>query len=224
MYNTLTTCKFFKDLQVAEIKELFEIYEIKSKSFAMGDVIAIEGNMYNQLLIVIDGVVQAETADSSNRSVIVEKIGSASLIAPSRLFAENARLPVSLVAKTEVAVVVIDKDELCLMMSRNIKLMVNFLKIMSSSNKFVSDNIMYLTYKTIKSKYSNYLLNIMKCEEVTTFRNGLTQRQMAELFGVTRPALARAIKELVDEDAIYVKGKDIILLYPEKLEQYARES
>ena len=211
-------------MSIDEIKELFEIYDLKSKSYANGDVIAIEGNTYTHLLIVIDGIVHAETADTSNRPVVVERITPTSLIAPSYLFAENSHLPVSLLAKTEVMLVAIEKDELCLMMSRNIRLMTNFLSIMSSSNKFVSDNIMYLTYKTIKSKYSNYLLNRLKIEGVTTFRNDLTQRQMAELFGVTRPALARAIKELADEGAIYVKGKEIMLLYPEKLEQYARES
>ncbi len=224
MYANLTTCKLFNELSIDEIKELFEIYDLKSKSYANGDVIAIEGNTYTHLLIVIDGIVHAETADTSNRPVVVERITPTSLIAPSYLFAENSHLPVSLLAKTEVMLVAIEKDELCLMMSRNIRLMTNFLSIMSSSNKFVSDNIMYLTYKTIKSKYSNYLLNRLKIEGVTTFRNDLTQRQMAELFGVTRPALARAIKELADEGAIYVKGKEIMLLYPEKLEQYARES
>lgn len=224
MYTKLTNCNLFNEISEDEIKELFERYDIVTKSYANGDVIAVEGNMYLNLLIVIDGVVQAETADSSHRPVVVERIAPISLIAPSYLFAENSHLPVSLLAKTEVTLVVIDRDDLCLMMSRNIRLMVNFMTIMSSSNKFVSDNIMYLTYKTIKSKYANYLLSRMKREGGTTFKNDLTQREMADLFGVTRPALARAIRELADEGAIYVKGKSIMLLYPEKLEQYAREN
>ena len=103
MYTKLTTCKLFNELSIDEIKELFEIYDIKTKSYANGDVIAIEGNTYTHLLIVIDGTIQAETADASNRPVIVERIMPISLIAPSYLFAENSYLPVSLLAKTEVA-------------------------------------------------------------------------------------------------------------------------
>lgn len=222
MIESLVGCRLFKGLELNEIERLLKDAGAQIKSYAQGDVIAIEGGKYSHLMIVAQGTVQAEKSDSSNRPIPVERISSPSLIAPTSLFAEDAVLPVSISARTEAVVVFIEKEELCLLMSRSITLMMNFMEVLSNSNKFISEKVVYLTYKTIKSKYANYLLNRMDAEGGTTFYNDLTQREMADMFGVTRPALARTIRELMDEGAIYVKNREVILLYPEKLQQYAR--
>lgn len=222
MIESLIGCRLFKGFELKQIEVLLQDANAHVKAYAQGDVIAIEGGKYSHLMIIAQGTVQAEKSDSAHRPIPVERISSPSLVAPTSLFAEEAVLPVSISARTEAVVVTIERGEFCLMMSRSITLMVNFMEIISNSNKFISEKVVYLTYKSIKSKYSNYLLNRMESEGATTFRNDLTQREMAEMFGVTRPALARAIGELVDDGAIYVKSKEIVLLYPEKLKQYAR--
>ena len=82
--------------------------------------------------------------------------------------------------------------------------------------------MVYRTYKTMKGKFANYLLNLMEEQEGCELNNALTQREMADMFGVTRPALARAIGEMAAEGSIYVQGKRITVLFPEKLKQYAK--
>ena len=114
------------------------------------------------------------------------------------------------------------REDFSRMMCENMEVMTNFMRIISTPNRFISDKVVYLTYKTMKGKFANFLLDQIEENGNTTFRNPLTQREMAEMFGVTRPALARAIGELADEGTIYVKGKEISVLFTEKLRQYAK--
>jgi len=45
----------------------------------------------------------------------------------------------------------------------------------------------------------------------------LTHNELAVFFGVARPSVSRAIKELEDEGSLEVKGKDINILDRNKL-------
>jgi CRP-like cAMP-binding protein len=70
--------------------------------------------------------------------------------------------------------------------------------------------------KTIKGKLAQYILSISK---PGNHRVSLpkTQQEMAEFFGVTRPALARVMGELEKERIIQVKRKEFSITDLEKL-------
>lgn len=218
----LVNCSLFKGLQPEDITILMEKYGCEKELYPKKEIIALQGSGYNNLLIVADGTVTAETVDRQHNVIKVDRITAPSLIAPALLFAENNKLPVNLTARTLTTVIKISPESLLAMMRDSEQVMRNFLEIVSSSNRFVSENVVYLTYKTIKGKFANYLLELMEQTGGSSFRNPLTQQQMADKFGVTRPALARAIGEMANEETIYVKGKDVKILFKEKLLQYAK--
>ncbi len=222
MMNSLSRCLLFKDLAPGEPEQLLSRCGYLSKTYAKGDVIALKGTRYNQLLLLIEGRVTAETTDRSQNILRVEHITAPAVIAPTYLFAEESLLPVNIMARSAVHLLLLSREELCSLLEANRQVLVNYLEIVSTPNKFISEKVVYLTYKTIKGKFANFLLDKMAETGSSSFRNTLTQREMADMFGVTRPALARAIGELVDEGTIFVKGKEIKILFSEKLKQYAR--
>lgn len=222
MRKSLINCSLFRGLGVSEIEQLLNRHRHSDRSYAKGEVIALKDSRYGSLMIIERGKVAAETTDRQQNVLKVDRIYAPALISPANLFAEDNRLPFDLTAKSMVDIIRIDSDELCAMMAGNVTVMKNFLEIISSQNKLVSENIAYLTYKTIKGKFASYVLDKTEDAGSGSFRNPLTQREMADLFGVTRPALARAIGELVKEGTIYVKGKQIDVLFSEKLKQYLK--
>lgn len=222
MYKILSKCRLFNGLDMLQIDALIGSVQNSVRSYSASDVIALQGGKLSQMMILIEGSISAENTDQSQNMLSVEHINAPALIAPSFLFAENNELPVSIAARSAVSLIVIQKDEFSRLLQADVTVLTNFLEIVSGHNAFVSEHVVYLTYKTIKGKFANYLLNMVEKCGSASFRNALTQREMAEMFGVTRPALARAIGELVQEGAIYVQGKDITVLFAEKLKQYAR--
>ena len=222
MTKPLSACRLFRDVEPERIRPLLEEAGARTRTPAKGDVIAPQGARHTQLLILTEGTVSAETTDSLHNTLHVERIAAPSLIAPLCLFAENDRLPAGLTARTPATILALGRDAFTDLLGRERALLVNFLEILSAPNTFLSERVVYRTYKTMKGKFANYLLNLMEEQEGCELNNALTQREMADMFGVTRPALARAIGEMAAEGSIYVQGKRITVLFPEKLKQYAK--
>lgn len=222
MNRSITKCAVFQGLEHRRVEALLSEFGYEEESFAKGDVVAIKGARYTSLMILVDGSLSVETTDVLGQVVAVEHITSPAVIAPDYLFAEGNTMPVDLSARTVSKIVRVGREAFCDMMCRDRSVMTNFMALLSSSNRFMSEKVLFSTYKTIKGKYASYLLRQAEKENSMKFRNTLTQEEMAAMFGVTRPALARAIGELADDGAIYVKGKEVKILFPEKLRQYTK--
>ena len=221
MLPSIALSPVFKGIDPDVVGHLLDEAGYSARQYASGDVIALKGSRLSSLMIVAEGVVAAETADPAGKTLKIDSIKAPALVTPFCLYAPNNVLPVNIAARTPVVIVQVGRDAFTSMLMRERRLLENFLEIISSRDKILSDRVVYLAYKTIKGKFANYLLNKMETEGMS-FRNDLSQREMAELFGVTRPALARAIGEMCAEGAIYVSSKNITILFAEKLKQYAK--
>ncbi len=221
MVEKLTDCKLFRDVDALSINELCERYGAQ-KAFARGDVVATQGSRCGSLMILSEGQLTAETADRREYKLAAETLLAPVLVAPGCLFAENPQLPATLTARTPATVIFIPREAFLEILGSNPRILRNFLEILSSGGRFVSESTLYLACKTIKGKIARYLLDRAAKEGSNSLRNPLTQQDMAALFGVTRPALARALGELSAEGTIYVKGKHIEILFSEKLKQYIK--
>ncbi|MFI3331362.1 MAG: Crp/Fnr family transcriptional regulator [Rikenellaceae bacterium] len=221
--HSLSSCQLFEGMNPDEIGSVVELINYELITYSTGDVVVLEGNRLSSLMVLLSGTLSAEASDNNKGAQQIEKVEAPSIIAPGFLFAKEIVMPTTIVADSTSELLVISKEQFASLMQQNTKVLYNFMSIISAQNSFISDHVVYLTYKTIISKLSNYLLNLMQEQKSSTVTNPKTQVQMAEMFGVTRPALARTIGELVREGAIYVKGKQIKILFSEKLIQYAKK-
>ena len=69
---------------------------------------------------------------------------------------------------------------------------------------------------------SFYLLQI-KPQADGFLRIPVTQQAMANLFGVARPSVARALKEMEEEGVLKSKNKQVEILNKKKLMEYLQE-
>ena len=223
MYPILALSELFSGLEPAAIAALLEACEVEVRNYSGGDIIALQGSRYNDLLLLVEGSVRAESGEAGEKRVHLEQIAAPAMIAPSFLYARGGELPATLIARNAVTIIAIPRRSFSELLAADRRVMENFLQVVSTANKFVSEKVVYLTYKTIKGRLANYLLTLSGEQGVSTVVNPLTQREMAAMFSVTRPALARALGELAAEGTIYVKNKRITLVFAEKLRQYTRK-
>ena len=90
--------------------------------------------------------------------------------------------------------------------------------VISSRAQFLSDRIKFLSFQTIKGKLASYYLGLIK-GNATIIEVPDSQNSLADLFGVARPSLARAIRELHNDGIIEAKGKNITVLDKRALQQ-----
>lgn len=214
--SKLFQCPLFKGLTSDEIEKLLaERYEVKT--YRPGELIALQSSLYDQLLIVTEGWVRAEMTDALGRSTLIEEIQAPRAIAPAFLYATENRLPVAIIAAVPTEITGIRRSLFTSMMQQDARLLTNYLQSMADRSRFLSEKLRLQRFGSIKSKLARYLLELSQrlahgTQPLTEFDLPHTQQQLADLFGVTRPALARVIKQLEDENRIQTKSKHVRLL------------
>jgi CRP-like cAMP-binding protein len=118
------------------------------------------------------------------------------------------------VAAVSTEIVCIRRSHFTAMMQQDARLLTNYLQSMADRSRFLSEKLRMQRFGTIKSKLARYLLELSQRlangqQPLTAFELPHTQQQLADMFGVTRPALARALKQLETAGLIQSKGKHV---------------
>lgn len=221
--KALTQCPLFKDIPYEEINKLVgEGFGIRQ--FKENEIIVSQGSVYSTLLIIIEGEVVGEMNDFSGKTVVIETINAPNLIAPAILYCEQNKIPVNVVAKTYVRVLPISREDLSHILQSNIKVLNNFLRLISERSKFLSDKVRLLRFGTIKSKFSGYLLELYSRKQSLNFTIEHSQQELADMFGVSRPALAKTIGQMIDEGLIWSSNKEYKILNLKELNIIYRDN
>lgn len=212
MYETLTKVALFKSLSKELIEDKLCVVNYKIRSVKRNDMVGMAGDVLKGLFILIKGSVRGEMLDFSGKAITIEHIQSPGLLAPAFLFGKNARLPVDIIANEDSEVLFISKNQLLNLMQQNAVILSNFLDIVSGRTRFLAEKINFLSFKTIREKYLHFIWSLQRKNNLKKITVLQTQNQLAELFGVSRPALAKVIAELNKEGIIRTKGKEVEIL------------
>ncbi|HOZ29520.1 MAG TPA: Crp/Fnr family transcriptional regulator [Bacteroidales bacterium] len=212
MNQILTKCALFSGIEDAEIKKIFDGIFYQTKEYVSGDIVAYQDEKVEFLMIVLEGVVRGEMVDASRKVIVIEEIESPRPLAPAFVFGMNNLYPVNIVAQTETKIVKIPKAEFVKMMQRSDKLLINYMNNVSGRAQFLSQKLKFLSFHSIKGKFAYYILNLAKNNNRNFVTLPLSQEKLAELFGVTRPSLARAIREMHNDGLIRAEAKNIQIL------------
>ncbi len=220
--DTLGENSLFKRLQPYEIGVIIRNSQHKVRNFAKGDIVASQGDTLHSLMIIVHGSVVGEMMDYDGRILRVEHIKAPNTVATVFLFGENNRLPVSVVAQEDTRVLMISRQGLLDLFSKNPVVLQNFLDIMANRAQFLSRQMKILGLSSIKGKIAHFLMEQIKKHNSLEFKLPITQNELAEMFGVTRPSLGRTLREMNDEGFIQTKGKEVKILNKGKLAQLVR--
>ncbi|MFV0398548.1 MAG: Crp/Fnr family transcriptional regulator [Bacteroidales bacterium] len=190
---------------------------ITIRHYVPGDIIFLQGDRYRTLLIVDSGVVRGEMTNFAGDRVVIEEIEAPRPIAPAIIYASQNILPVDVIAVTETQIAEIMISDFTAILQADARVLHNFLRSISDRSKFLSDRVRMLRFGTIKSKLAGYLLEQMQGAKSTTFTIPHTQQELADIFGVTRPALSRAIGQLAEEGLLVSDKKAFTVLNPNRL-------
>lgn len=219
----LEKCPLFVGLSMDQILDLLN-GQYKIIAFKSGDLVLTQGEAFSHLFIVKKGRVSAEMLDTMGRNTTIEELEPSRVIAPAFLFATKNRVPVDVIARTETLIIRISLDKLTEMMQKEKVILRNYINIVADRAYFLTEKIRTFRFGTIKSKWANYLLEQSKINNDTIFQIPHSQQELADIFGVTRPAVAKALFQLVEmgvvqSDRKYFRIMNTSLLQKVMLEQ-----
>jgi CRP/FNR family transcriptional regulator, dissimilatory nitrate respiration regulator len=215
-YSLLSDSPLFRGLTPDDIAAVFSEVPYRVRNFQAGSMIALSGEPVISLMVVINGTVKGEMVDYAGRVIKIEDIPAPGALASAFMFGNKNRFPVNVVAVSEVEILSIEKTDFLKLLKRNEIILINFLDMVSNRSQFLSEKIKFLNFKTIKGKLAHFILQ-KAGKEGTIVNLDMTQNDLADFFGVARPSVARALKELELELYLEAKGKKIIILDKEGL-------
>lgn len=217
-YSILCRCPVFRGLSEDEILDLLHLIHYQSRRYQKDEVVVLAGDEVKNLLIILEGSVRGEMIDYSGKTVKIEDIEAPQPLASAFLFGKENKFPVTVTSNSKAKILAIPVPEFLKLLQVNSVILRNYLNSISTRAQFLSQKLNFLSFKTIKQKVAHFLLKEAG-DHLHSFELKNTQEQLAGLFGVTRPALARVLGEMQSDGLIKIEKKTVTLLDKAKLNE-----
>lgn len=214
-------CPVFRGLNESETKFLLGKIHYQIRNFSKNEVIVVAGEQVRNLYIILSGSVKGEMIDYSGKTIKIEDIEAPKPLAPAFLFGRENKFPVTVTANNNGKILIIPVPEFLKLLQLHTQLLQNYLNNISTRAQFLSQKLHFLSFKTIKEKVAHFLLK-QAGTEFHSIKLKNTQQQLADLFGVTRPSLARVLSEMQKEGLIKIEKKTVTLLHKDQLNELLR--
>jgi CRP/FNR family transcriptional regulator, dissimilatory nitrate respiration regulator len=201
---------------------LFEKLQFQIKAYGKDEVIATQGDEVNRLMILLSGSARGEMTDYAGHLIKIEDVMAPKPLAGAFLFGNDNRFPVDVLANEPVRLLVIYRGEFLKLLRMNETIQMNYLNLVGSKAQFLSRKIKFLSFKTIRGKIAHYIIGL-KPDASGILHLPASQQELADLFGVARPSVARAFGELADEGLIGVHNRNIQIINRQGLMKYLNE-
>lgn len=216
MFDILSQSPIFNGISAEELEALFSKCHCFTKTFQVGEIAAFSGETVNFLMIVLEGSVKGEMVDFSGKIIKIDDIRAPNPMASAFIFGKQNRFPVNAMANEKTKILYIPKYDFMKMLQSDLRILQNFLNVISSHTQIIANKLKFLSFKTIKGKIAQYILSLAGPDK-DAIELPLTQHDLAEQFGVARPSLARALGEMAEEGMISVDRKVVRILDRKKL-------
>ena len=215
-FTFLSRSPIFTGISENELERLFSEIHYQLKNFKKGDLVALAGDSTENLYVVLSGSVRGEIIDYNGNVIKIEDIEAPRPLATAFLFGKENRFPVTVTANEEVKILIISIPEFLKLLQQSTQILKNFLDSISSRNQFLIQKLRFLNFKTIREKVAYYFLQQIGVHHHSILLKG-THHQLSELFGVTRPSLARVLSDMQREKLFIINRKTVTLLDKPKL-------
>jgi len=160
--------------------------------------------------ILLAGKLDVNIVDVSGNDIKVEDLVAPRSFATPHLFDGNSVFPATFTVAEDGLLLRATKESAFRLISSEPELLKNFLRLTGNCNVCTVSRLRILSYKSIRSRFVYYLFEYKQEDNVVTIAHN--QTQLAEYLNVTRPALAREIKNMVEEGLIEMEGKTVKIL------------
>lgn len=210
-FSNFSSSMLFKGIEPENLQSAFSTILFQQKQYEKDALLAEHGSDCDRLIFITKGEVRGQMSDRQGKTIKIEDIKAPSPLASAFIFGQQSRFPVDIIANTDTEAVIIYKDQLLKLFQCNELILSNFLSLISTRAQFLTQKIKFLSFGTLQAKLAHYFTQ-RAGDNLKSFPIGKTQQQLAELFGVQRPSLARALKEMQEKGLIELEQKTVTIL------------
>lgn len=211
LVKDMFTIPLFRDFTKAMQEETLAKLQYRTDIYPKGEIIIRQGETCKYLHVLLRGKMNVDVIDMSGNEIRVETIRAPRTFATPHVFSEKNIFPATFTVVEEITLMRVTSESFFSLMSTMPLLLRNFLRVSANCNKCTMARLRVLTYRSIRTRFISYLFDRLS-ETSDTVKLEHNQEQLAEYIGVTRPALAREIRKLIDEKLIRLTRGEVTVL------------
>lgn len=211
--------QLFRGSSEEELKSLFSKIKYYIKLYEKNEIIAHEDDKCNNLSLVMDGEVEIQRLYSNGKYLVLSRIKEDDVFGEALVFSKAKTYPATVVAVRKSKVLFINKNDVLSLCSQNEQILENFISLLSDKVFILNSKIKNISFKSIREKVINYILNEVKEQKSKKIILKNTKEEIAAFLGIPRPSLSRELISLRDNAIVSFDRKSITVIDIEKLEE-----
>jgi CRP/FNR family transcriptional regulator, dissimilatory nitrate respiration regulator len=222
--NTLRSCQLFTGLPQPDLEQISAVTVLKA--LEKGEYLFHEGDPARGFYVVQRGAVNVHRVNAAGKEQIIHVFRTGDSFAEVALATERG-YPADARALEPTQVLLIQKDGILELLKRRPELALRMLGSMSSHLRVLVGQLEDLTLKDVETRLANWL--VKRCPNPASDRPArieltMTKRVLAAELGTVSETFSRTLAKFREQKLISVKGKNVVILSPVKLQALLRKN
>lgn len=181
-----------------------------------GSTVHFEGDACRRLEIVLSGQIAIERIDVEGNLMTVAQCRRNEVLGGNLLFSQHPVYPMTLTALKDTSLLMIEKDLLFDLLSKNPDFLKAYLELTSDRANTLGDQIRHYVNKSIRMCLLNFLKQEYDRQNVNPIKLSLSKKMLAEKIGVQRTSISRELAKM-RRDGLIDYDRDAITILDEKI-------
>lgn len=216
MTEVLKDLALFRDIAPTEIETMLRCLNSRVRTFEKDEFVFLAGESAPKVGIVLAGLAQVIKENIHGDRLTMRTLGAGEMFGETYASLGVRVIPVSVIALEETRVIEFELKSLVLTCESacafHRKLILNLMRIIAQKNAVLSEQMYYLSHKTIRGRLEAYLLDCADKSGSLTVNLPFNRREMAEFLCMDRTAMQREMAKMKEEGILdYYKNTFKIL-------------
>ncbi len=204
----------FQCFSKEELLALFNDNNHKISQYRKNSMIHFESERCLTLDIVLKGTVLIQRIDENGNVLTITEFNIGDVIGGNLLFTNNNLYPMTIIAKSDITILHIQKDFILDLCQNNKNFLVEFIKSISDKTFILTSKIKTISLKSLRQSIIDFLSYEYYSHNSTKINLNMTKKELAERLGVQRTSLSRELNKmkrdgLVDYNKYSITIKDL---------------
>jgi CRP/FNR family transcriptional regulator, polysaccharide utilization system transcription regulator len=211
---------------LSEVKGIEELGKIsdnrKVRAYKKKELIFSEGSYPQGLCFINKGKVKTFKTHPDGKEFITGLFKEGEFFGYMALIEED-RYSESAMALDDSEVCIIPREDFYDLIYKNREVAARFIKMLSNNLKEKEEQMMNLAYNSVRKRVAQALLTLRKRYQqegkMDNFSMAISREDLANMVGTATESLIRTLADFKEEQLVEVKGSNITITNPEKLEK-----
>ena len=208
----------FKGLDIEEIEDILKNISFTKIKYRKGEILAHEGEVCTSLGVILEGTIEMQRIYCNGKYIVIKKLSKGEVFGEALVFSEKSFYPLTALAVNDCLIMYIKKEEVLSLCFQNKKVLENFISLLSNKVLMLNKKIKNISFKSIKEKVSNYILEESIIQNTNTINLNESKQDIAAKLGIPRPSFSRELMKLKTLGIIDFNRTFIKIINKEELE------